>query len=160
MAILAEKIEREITPLVKELGCEVVKVSLFGQTGRKVLQVLLERPDGTSVNIDDCQRISRALSLKLDVMDVITSKYTLEISSAGIDRPLVKPADFVRFCGKNVVVKTYVPKAERKTFKGSLKSATENGIKLKLDVPQKDGEDEISLLYEEISSAHIDGNKE
>lgn len=159
MAILAEKIEREITPLVRELGCEVVKVSLFDQAGQKTLQILLERPDGSSVNIDDCQRISRALSLKLDIVDVITDKYTLEISSAGIDRPLVKPADFVRFCGKNVVVKTYVSKAGRKTFKGSLKSATENGIKLEQEVPQKDGEDEVSLLYEEISSAHIDGSK-
>ena len=159
MAILAEKIEREITPLVRELGCEVVKVSLFDQAGQKTLQILLERPDGSSVNIDDCQRISRALSLKLDIVDVITDKYTLEISSAGIDRPLVKPADFVRFCGKNVVVKTYVSKAGHKTFKGSLKSAMENGIKLELEVPQKDGEDEISLFYEEISSAHIDGSK-
>ena len=159
MSTLEGKIEGEITPLVQGLGYELVKVTLFHHGTNKVLQIMIERSDGNSANIDDCQRISKALSLKLDVMDVIAGKYNLEVSSAGIDRPLVKPKDFIRFCHSNVVVRTHVAKFGCKNFKGSLEFASESGIKLKLDVPLKDNGDEISFLYEEISSAHIDGAK-
>ena len=159
MSTLEGKIAEEITPLVQGLGYELVKVTLFHHGTNKVLQIMIERSDGNSVNIDDCQRISKALSLKLDVMDIIAGKYNLEVSSAGIDRPLVKPKDFIRFCHSNVVVRTHVAKFGCKNFKGSLEFASESGIKLKLDVPLKDNGDEISFLYEEISSAHIDGTK-
>lgn len=159
MATLSEKIEDEITPLVNELGCEVVKVAILGQGKCRVLQILIERNDGSSVNIDDCQRISKALSVKLDVMNPITGHYNLEVSSAGIDRPLVKPKDFIRFCNKPVVVKTHIAKFGCKTFKGDLEFSSESGIKLRLSAPLKDYGDEVSFLYEEISSAHIDGTK-
>lgn len=156
MATLEGKVEEEITPLVQGLGCEVVKVTLLQQGRNKVLQIMIERSDGNSANIDDCQRISKALSLKLDVMNIMTGRYNLEISSAGIDRPLVKPKDFIRFCRSHVVVKTHVAKLGCKNFKGNLEFASENGIKLKLDVPLQGNVSEISFLYEEISSAHID----
>ena len=159
MITLEDKIEGEIIPLVQELGCEVVRVALFPNRRNKVLQIMIERIDGSSANIDDCQKISKSLSLKLDVMNVITDHYNLEVSSAGIDRPLVKPKDFVRFCHSHVVVKTRVAKFGCKNFKGNLEFASENGIKLRLDVPLQGNENEISFLYEEISSAHIDGNK-
>ncbi len=159
MTALEDKIELEVTPLVQGLGCEVVKVTLFQHGQNKVLQIMIERSDGSSANIDDCQRISKALSLKLDVMDIMTSKYNLEISSAGIDRPLVKPKDFIRFCHSHVVVKTHVAKFGCKNFKGNLEFASERDIKLKLDVPLQGNGDEISFLYEEISSAYIDGFK-
>ena len=159
MTTLEEKIEKEIAPLVQDFGCEVVKVSIITQNRNKVLQIMIEESNGNSATIDDCQRISRALSLKLDVINPIVHRYTLEVSSAGIERPLTKPKDFMRFCGKPVVVKTFVSKAECKTFRGNLESATENGIQLRLDIPLKDVGDRISLSYEEISGAHIDAVK-
>ena len=159
MATLENKIENELTPLVRELGCEIVKVALLQHGKSKVLQIMIERSDCASANIDDCQRISKALSLKLDVMNIITGQYNLEVSSAGIDRPLVKPKDFVRFCHSNVVIKTHVAKFGCKKFKGNLEFASESGIKLRLDVPLKGNGDDISFLYEEISSAHVDGTE-
>lgn len=159
MAALVEKLEGELAPLVKEFGCEIVKVSLFEQGKRKILQIMIEKDNGNSASIDDCQKVSRALSLKLDVMNLITSRYNLEISSAGIDRPLVKPKDFMRFCNSPVVVKTHSSKFGRKTFKGNLEFASESGIRITLDVPLDNNDDEILLLYEEITSAHIDGAK-
>lgn len=159
MVTLAKKIEGEISPLVKEFGCKIVKVSLFEQGKRKILQVMIEKDNGNPASIDDCQKVSRAISLKLDVMDLITSRYNLEISSAGIDRPLVEPKDFMRFCNSPIVVKTYAAKFGHKTFKGNLEFASESGIKVKLDVPLNNNDDEILLLYEEITSAHIDGAK-
>ena len=159
MAALTEKLEGELAPLVKEFGCEIVKVSLFEQGKRKILQIMIEENNGNSASIDDCQKVSRAISLKLDVMNLITSRYNLEISSAGIDRPLVKPKDFMRFCNSPVVVKTYEAKFGHKTFKGNLEFASESGIKVKLDVPLDNNDDEVLLLYEEITSAHINGAK-
>lgn len=159
MSALTEKIEFEITPLVSELGCQVVRVAIFDKGRDKILQIMIEKNDGSSATITDCEIVSKNLSIKLDVMDVIDDRYRLEVSSTGIDRPLVKPADFIRFCGKPVVVKTYVANNGCKTFKGNLESASENDIKLALDTPLKDGSEAIVLHYEEISSAHIDGFK-
>ena len=159
MSGLTEKIEEEITPLVKDLGCEVVRVAIFDHGKDKTLQIMIEEQDGSAATIKDCENVSRALSVKLDVMDPIRERYSLEVSSTGIDRPLVKPSDFIKFCGKPVVVKTYVSKKGCKTFKGNLDSASENDIRVALDTPLNDGDDSIVLLYEEISSAHIDGFK-
>ncbi len=159
MSGLTEKIEEEITPLVKSLNCEVVRVTILEHGRDKILQIMIEEKDGSPATITDCEKVSRALSVKLDVMDPIKERYSLEVSSTGIDRPLVKPSDFIKFCGKPVVVKTYVLKNGSKIFKGNLESASENDIKLTLDTPLNGGGDSITLLYEEISSAHIDGFK-
>ena len=157
MPTLAGKIEEEIAPFVREYDCEVVKVSVLEQNRKKILQILIEKIDGNSADINDCQIVSRALSLKLDVMDLIHYHYVLEVSSAGVDRPLVKKTDYVRFCGKYVVVKTRVAKFGVRTFKGLLETATESGITLKSDVQLDDKSNVVSLLFDEISSAHIDG---
>lgn len=159
MSSLTEKIELEISPLVKSLGCIVVRVAILGRDRNRTLQIMIEKEDGSSATIMDCEKVSRALSVKLDVMDPIKNKYRLEVSSTGIDRPLVKPTDFIRFQGKPVVVETYTAKAGRKTFKGLLDFASENDIKLSLDSCTQDGNDTVTLLYEEISNAHIDGFK-
>ena len=159
MSAIAEKIENEIAPLTKGLGCEIVKIAMLGGERSKTLQIMIEKIDGSPATIDDCQRIGRALSVKLDVMDIIKCRYNLEVSSAGIDRPLIRFADFVRFCGKPIVVKTHVAKNNCRTFRGRLESTSENGIKVALEPSPSNGEDVVFLLYEEISSAHIDGSK-
>ncbi len=156
MSGLTGNIESKIAPLVEGHGCEVVRVALFGQGKGRTLQVMIEKADGAPVNITDCENVSRELSVYLDVHDMVKGHYNLEISSTGIDRPLVKPSDFERFTGKYVVVRTYILKGGRKIFKGLLESASENGINLKLDSSSQD--DGLTYFeYSEISSAHIDG---
>lgn len=157
MSALTEKIEEQVLPIVQEMGFEIVRVAILGSGSKKTLQIMIERADGVPINIKDCEEVSRAVSVCLDVMDPIQGNYNLEISSAGLNRPLVKPSDFVRFQGEDVVVKTYVSKNDRKIFKGNLEFASENGINLVLDAPLNNGNTKIDFLYSEISSAYIDG---
>ena len=159
MSALTSKIESELSPITKELGCVIVRVAIFTHEDGKTLQIMLEKEDGNPATIGDCEKVSRAISIELDVLNPITGHYTLEVSSTGIDRPLSKPEDFMRFCEKPVVVKTFVLKNDKKIFKGTLESASENGIKLLLDTPLSDGGNSIEFTYDEISSAHIDGFK-
>ena len=87
-----ERIEAMITPLVESMGYEIVRVRIIG-SGSPTLQIMAERPDGT-MPIEGCEEVSRAISAALDVEDPISGKYTLEVSSPGIDRPLTREKDF------------------------------------------------------------------
>ncbi len=159
MSLLTDKIEQHITGVVNDLGFQIVRVALFGSEGYRTLQIMIEKEDGSAVTIDDCEDVSKASSVSLDVMNPIKGRYNLEVSSAGMDRPLVTPKHFSRFCGSPVVVKTHVLKNDRKIFKGVLESATKNGIKLSLDSPLANGDDSVELGYDEISCANINGLK-
>lgn len=159
MSALTERIEKELAPLIRDQGCEIVRVALFNFEKNKTLQIMIEKQNGDSATIEDCEKVSREVSVSLDVMNPISGHYNLEVSSTGIDRPLTKPSDFVKFCGKPVVIKTYVLKNGRKIFKGNLESASENGITLVLDAPLQDGNIKVDLPFEEINAAHIDGFK-
>ena len=90
------EIARLIEPAVEAAGFDLVRVRLFGG-GRPRLQVMAERKDRRAVSVDDCAELSRLISPILDVEDPIAGEYDLEVSSPGIDRPLVRPADFDRF---------------------------------------------------------------
>lgn len=160
MSALTTQIENKISPIVNGMGFEIVRVKFLGSGSKRTLQIMVERSDGNLVNIKDCEEVSRAVSVCLDVMDPISGHYNLEISSTGIDRPLVKPSDFIKFQGKSIVVKTYVMKNDRKIFKGSLEFASENGINLILDMPLNNGNTKLDFTYNEISSAYIDGTKQ
>ncbi len=159
MSNLTDKIEQNIESVVKECGCSIVRVAFVGAQKRKTLQIMIEKIDGSNITIEDCENVSRAVSVRLDVMDPIKGRYNLEVSSAGIDRPLVKIQDYERFVGKPVVVKTYDEKKNRKVFRGLLDLVLENGIKLKLDSPLEDQTYSIEIGYNEIKYAHIDGFK-
>ena len=137
---LVEKIEKLFGPVAEGLGQSIVQVSMHG----KVLQVLLERVDGAVPTIEECEKASRAFSAHLDVEDIIKERYFLEVGSAGMDRPLVKPADFKRFRGREAKVELKFPIDEsgRKAIKGKIESAeartvTIGGIKVDLDNIQK-----------------------
>jgi ribosome maturation factor RimP len=157
---LIAKIEQSIAGVISELGYRIVRIMFIKKAkGKKTLQLMIERKDGNPCDISGCEQVSKAVSVSLDVMDCIPGSYDLEVSSAGIDRPLVKSEDFVRFCGNPVVIRTYTNKIERQLFKGILESATDDGIKVVLDTPLLDGMLAISLAYDEISSACLDGEK-
>ena len=135
MAEPADEVARLIDPAVEALGYRVVRVRLTGG-GRPILQVMAERADGSGITLDECAAISRAVSVLIDVADPIAGKYVLEVSSPGIDRPLVHAADFIRFVGREVRIETTRPFDGRRRFRGTLlgldgeviRVATERGV--------------------------------
>lgn len=114
------KIEQIITPTVTEMGYELVRVLFQGAETNKTLQIMAERQDRKDMQVEDCEQLSRAVSALLDVEDPIRARYTLEVTSPGIDRPLVKPADYERFKGYEMKLETLVPLEGRRRFKGRL----------------------------------------
>ena len=155
MSSVVQRIEEYLNPAVKAMGYVIVRVALFGHGKNRTLQIMLEKNDGTSVNIDDCEIASKEISVLLDVLDPIKGHYNLEVSSTGLDRPLVKKEDYIKFCGNQVLVKTYTSKYNQKVFKGKLECANDTTIKLVSQCPFFNGDISIELRYDEISSAHI-----
>lgn len=113
------EVERLVGPSIEGLGYELVRVRLTGG-GVPTLQVMAERKDRREMSVDDCAEISRLISAVLDVEDPIPGSYTLEVSSPGLDRPLVRAGDYERFAGFEVRVETRRPIAGRKRFRGRL----------------------------------------
>ncbi|MFN4144068.1 ribosome maturation factor RimP [Aestuariivirga sp.] len=127
----AQRVAALAEPVLAEMGFRLVRVKMSGPT----LQIMAERPDGT-FSIDDCEQVSRALSPILDVEDVIASRYHLEVSSPGIDRPLVRPSDFEAWGGHEVKVEMAVPVAGRKRFKGTLEGFEAGEVRLYIENPE------------------------
>lgn len=130
MADTAQRIERLIEPALTAMGYELVRVAFRGG-GQQTLQIMAERRDGAGMTVDDCADISRTLSALLDVEDPIAGSYTLEVSSPGIDRPLVKRADFERFAGFEARIETVQPIAGRKRFRGRLMGVVGDDVRLR-----------------------------
>lgn len=127
-------IARLIEPTLNGLGYELVRVQIGGgRAGTPVLQVMAERRDGQAMTVEDCADISRSLSALLDVEDPIAGAYTLEVSSPGIDRPLVREGDFERFAGHVAKVETAEPVGGRKRFRGRLRGVAEGNVLMTLD---------------------------
>ena len=127
---IERRIEAVIAPTVVGMGYELVRVYMSkGGT----LQVMIDRADGTSIDVEDCATLSRALSAVLDVEDPISTAYTLEVSSPGIDRPLTRPKDYQRWAGHLARLETAEPIAGRRRFKGTLLGVEGDLVKLRLE---------------------------
>jgi len=146
-----ESLEARISSLAEDaaaaLGFEIVHVEIAGGN-RAIVRVFIDRPGG--VRLDDCERFSRRFSVLLDVEDWISFSYVLEVSSPGLNRPLVKEADFRRFAGKVAKVRTKGPLEGQRNFKGVI-LGTENG-KLALEVDRKR---RIEIALGEIEKANL-----
>ena len=141
-------IESLVTPSLEAMGFTVVRVRLTGQSVR-ILQIMVELLDGSTVTVDDCSKISRAVSALLDVEDVIKAAYSLEVSSPGIDRPLVKLADYERFAGHVAKIETRRPLEGRKRFRGRLVSVDDGDVRI-------DVEGEVAAIpFAEIATAKL-----
>jgi ribosome maturation factor RimP len=99
-----DELERVVLTEVEALGFELVELRRRGSRSRPVLDLRLERKDGTGVTVDDCARASRAIEARLDESRIVGDRYVLEVSSPGIERPLRRPSDWQRFTGKSAVV--------------------------------------------------------
>ena len=124
MAKVTELVAKLAGPVVEAAGCELWDVEYVREAGTWYLRVYIDKAEG--VDILDCERVSRALSDLLDEADPIEGSYTLEVSSAGAERPLKRPGDYERFMGSPVAVKLYQARDGRKEFAGVL-SGYENG---------------------------------
>jgi ribosome maturation factor RimP len=120
MALDLNALEQRLTPILAELGYEIVRLKLMGGSRRPTLQLMADRLDGKTMDVDDCARVSRAIDPALDTIDPIAGEYALEVSSPGIDRPLTRAKDFVRWAGHEVKVELEKPVEGRKRFTGKL----------------------------------------
>ena len=118
-------------PVIEQLGYRLVRVKVSSADGCTV-QIMAERPDGTMA-VEDCETVSRALSPVFDVNDPINKAYRLEISSPGIDRPLVRKSDFDRYAGHMVKIETEIPIDGRKRFRGLLIATEGDAARIRLD---------------------------
>ena len=136
MAQLTEQIEQLIQPILKDLGCELVDLEYQQEQRGWVLRVFLDKDGG--INLDDCAKASREISSLLDVENLISTAYNLEVSSPGIERPLKKASDFERFVGQLAKIKTLdaidpdETGKNRKTFVGTLSGFEAGDVLLKL----------------------------
>ena len=126
------KIEAIIAPSLEAMGHRIVRVAVTGGR-RATLQIMAERADGAAMTVEDCADISRTVSALLDVADPIDTAYVLEVSSPGIDRPLVKREDFTRFAGHEARVELNAPLDGRKRFRGRLEGIDGNDVRLVVD---------------------------
>jgi ribosome maturation factor RimP len=131
MAVASAQLRKMLEPGVQGQGFELVEVELSGTGRHTLLRVYIDSPAG--VTVDDCARVSNQLSAILDVEDLIDGRYTLEVSSPGLDRPLVKPEDFTRFTGEMIKVLLGQPLSGRKNFKGRLIAVAPEHVVLGLD---------------------------
>lgn len=145
---LAARVEEIVTPTIEGMGFDVVRVHLSGGENA-TLQIMAEPADGRTMTVDHCADISRAVSAVLDVEDPIPGAYSLEISSPGLDRPLVKLRDFERFAGFEVKLETTEVVDGRRRFKGRL-----GGTEGNLVVIDVDGE-RLTLAHEDIAKAKL-----
>jgi ribosome maturation factor RimP len=126
------KIEALIAPSLEAMGYRVVRVAVTGGR-RATLQVMAERVDDKAMTVEDCADISRTVSALLDVADPIATAYTLEVSSPGIDRPLVRREDFARFAGFEAKVELTAPVDGRRRFRGKLLGVEGDEVRLLVD---------------------------
>ena len=147
-------LERLIEPEVERLGYELVRVMMIGGTSDPTLQVMAERTDTRQLGIADCEKISRRLSEVLDLADPIAGSYRLEVSSPGIDRPLVRPEDYERFTGFEARIELARPVDGRKRFRGRLLGRTASGARLLAETG------EVMLPFEAITRAKLVLNDE
>lgn len=149
LTTLEAKLAAIIEPRLQAMGFELVRVAILGRE-RPTVQVMADRQDGSQISIDDCQQISQDVSAAIDVDDPIPGAWTLEVSSAGIDRPLTRVKDWNRFAGHLARVETYVPQDGRKRFAGVVLGADDTAARIRLD----DGS-EVVIRHSDIRRAKL-----
>lgn len=146
---LEAKLAGLVGPTLTGMGYELVRVAVLGKD-KPTVQIMADRVDGTMIAIEDCEAISHAVGAVLDVDDPITGNWTLEVSSAGIDRPLTRIKDWNRFSGHKARAEVSFPVNGRKRFSGIVLGADATAARMRLD----DGS-EVSLPMSDVRKARL-----
>jgi ribosome maturation factor RimP len=141
-------IESLIGPSLEAMGYRVVRVAFTGGK-RATLQVMAERTDDAPMTVEDCAQLSHSISALLDVADPIASSYLLEVSSPGIDRPLVRPEDYARFAGFEAKLELNGMRDGRRRFRGRIVGYEDDAVKIAL------GPETVALPFREIARARL-----
>ncbi len=141
------KVTESVTPVLDEMGFELVDIEYLSQYGRWVLRIYADKEGG--ITLDECARVSREVGNLLDVKDIIPNEYVLEVSSPGLNRPLKKEKDFERAIGKNVKIKMFAPINGRRRFAGYLKKVVQGTVYLEID------NDLFALSWKDIEKANL-----
>jgi ribosome maturation factor RimP len=150
---IAARVAAIAEPVLVGIGYRLVRVRVSGFDGCTV-QIMAERPEGT-MTVEDCEAVSRALSPVLDVADPIDRAYRLEISSPGMDRPLVRRSDFERFAGQELKVELAVAVDGRRRFRGLLLGVEGDAARIRCGDAAPDEPNEVLLPIEDMAEAKL-----
>jgi ribosome maturation factor RimP len=132
---MAARIASTVEPVITDLGYRLVRVQMSGRDGQ-TLQIMAERADGT-MSAGDCERVSHAVSPVLDVLDAIVGAFYLEVSSPGIDRPLVRPSDFEDWAGHEAKIELTEMVSGRKRFRGVIEGYEDGEVRVAAEITVK-----------------------
>ncbi|MUZ72960.1 ribosome maturation factor RimP [Agrobacterium vitis] len=150
---LDRRIADIIEPVIVELGFKLVRVRILNQNGM-TLQIMAERKDGT-MTVEDCEELSMAISPVLDVEDPVDKEYHLEVSSPGIDRPMVRASDFTRWQGNLLKCETSILIDNRKRFRGKIADVTQDGFVLERDQVAYGEEPRLTIPFAALAEAKL-----
>ena len=152
MAWFDDSVRRRINDIADRVafseGMEVVDVEVCGNSGKRIVRVYLDKPEGISHS--DCEMVSRQVSAILDVEDLLPGRYVLEVSSPGLDRKLVKLADYKRFAGKKARLRLRRPLGGRRQFTGQLRGCGQSEVILRVG-----SESDIRFPFDDIESGRL-----
>jgi len=147
-------IEEVIDPVIKDLGFDLVKINMRNNDSAVFLEILIERLDGNSISIGDCRLVSHNISALLDVEDIIKGKYYLEVSSPGVERPLVKLKDYRRFVGGSIRMRLKTLLHGTSHYKGVISRVEEEPAGGVVHL-RADNNTEVAIPFEIIKSAYL-----
>ena len=150
---LDQRLADIIEPVLVGMGFRLIRVRMLNQNGA-TLQIMAEKNDGT-MTVEDCEEVSTAVSPVLDVEDPIDREYHLEVSSSGIDRPLVRKSDFVRWQGHLVKCETSIMIGNRKRFRGKILESNADGFTLERDQVAYGEEQKVEIPFTALSDAKL-----
>jgi ribosome maturation factor RimP len=131
VSVTREELQKMLVPTIESLGYELTDLESSLSGGSGVLRIFIDKPDG--IGLEDCEKVSLAVSTLLDVEDPVPGRYDLEVSSPGLDRKLTKIEHFQRFEGKTIKVQMRFPIEGRRRFRGTLVSSDDENIVVEVD---------------------------
>jgi ribosome maturation factor RimP len=144
-----DRVRKTAQEIVEFAGMELVHLQMKHEPGGLLLRVYIDKEGG--VTLDDCARISRQISVQLDIEDPIEERYTLEVSSPGLDRPLFSDRDFARFRGRKIRLSTHLPLDGRRNFQGCLEGIVDGSVRLTLE----DGR-QVAIPRDQVAKARLE----
>jgi ribosome maturation factor RimP len=132
MSDIAGQVRQLLGPILESMGLSLWDLEFYKHGPQWILRIYIDRESG-GVTLNDCELVNRDLGSALDVEDIISHPYTLEVSSPGLDRTLTKPEHFIRFAGSTIKIKTFQPINGQKVFRGKLLGTADGMVKLELE---------------------------